>query len=426
MADSDGVAASPEALLAEAHWLRRLATSLIGQDAEDLVQETYLAALRSPPAGDRPLRPWLATVLRNFAHLRHRRQSRGARAAAELGRTLADSLPSPEVLLAQHEAQRQVASAVSALDEPFRSTILLCYAEGKTPAQIAEHLGIPAATVRSRLKRGRDDLRARLTADAARTGTTLPALLLPLGPNTATVSAPLEARPAAASSGVGTWLPLLAGAVPVLMVTTWLLWPSAGREPDRAPAAATARASTASSLVPDSPTPHDGVTPMSTAPSSTRTASRTNLRAAAAAVAALAAAAAAGSASAEGRLPRDEAIAACMSIREKIVPCAGEYARQAIDQHLALTGKQPSAEERKKMEEKVLQQTLADGRGPEAARRKHCDNMLNQIEKGGAKLTKDSGAAMDACFKADGCKAQMACVFSESAKLLPQTKPGAH
>ena len=423
MSDSKGVAASPEALLAEAQWLRRLATSLMGQDAEDLVQETFLAALRSPPAGDRPLRPWLATVLRNFAHLRHRRQSRGARAAAALGRTLAESLPSPEPLLAQHEAQRLVAAAVSALDEPFRSTILLCYAEGKTPAQIAEHLGVPAGTVRSRLKRGRDDLRARLTADAARNGQTLPALLLPLGPDTATGAARLEARPAATSSGAGPWLPVLAGAVPVVMVTTWLLWPSAGSEPHRAPTAP-ARQATASALSGDSPTPHPGATPMSNAPSSTRPAHRTNLRAAAAAVAALAAAAAAGSASGEGRLPREEAIAACMSIREKIVPCAGEYARQAIDQHLALTGKQPSAEERKKMEEKVLQQTLADGRGPEAARRKHCDNMLNQIENGGAKLTKESGAAMDACFKADGCKAQMACVFSESAKLLPQTKPG--
>src|SRR5688572_26897750 len=138
MTDSKAAAAPPEALLAEARWLRRLATSLIGEEAEDLVQETYLAALRSPPAGDRPLRPWLARVLRNFAHLRHRRRARAARAAAELERTLAPNLPSPELLLAQHEAQRLVAAAVSALDEPFRSMILLCYAEGKTPGEIAE------------------------------------------------------------------------------------------------------------------------------------------------------------------------------------------------------------------------------------------------------------------------------------------------
>jgi DNA-directed RNA polymerase specialized sigma24 family protein len=66
MTDAKAGAAPPEALLAEARWLRRLATSLIGEDAEDLVQATYLAALRSPPAGDRPLRPWLGRVRRHL------------------------------------------------------------------------------------------------------------------------------------------------------------------------------------------------------------------------------------------------------------------------------------------------------------------------------------------------------------------------
>ena len=77
--------ASPEALLAEAGWLRRLARSLVGDGAEDAVQQTYLAAIVSPPAGDRPLRPWLAQVLRNFVRMRVRRERRAVRWSVAAG-----------------------------------------------------------------------------------------------------------------------------------------------------------------------------------------------------------------------------------------------------------------------------------------------------------------------------------------------------
>jgi DNA-directed RNA polymerase specialized sigma24 family protein len=79
--DGEAPGVSPEELLTHAAWLRRLARALAGEGpgAEDAVQDTYLAALTTPPARDRPLRPWLATVVRNFLRRQHRTQSRRER-----------------------------------------------------------------------------------------------------------------------------------------------------------------------------------------------------------------------------------------------------------------------------------------------------------------------------------------------------------
>src|SRR4051794_6256886 len=68
------------ALLAHADWLRDLARKLVGgADADDAVQETFVAALRSPPDPDLPVKPWLARVLRNASRMAHRNATRRAR-----------------------------------------------------------------------------------------------------------------------------------------------------------------------------------------------------------------------------------------------------------------------------------------------------------------------------------------------------------
>ena len=74
-------------LLDHQEWTRRLARSLVWDDAqaEDLAQNVFLAALQRPPKTDRPLRPWLAAVLRNLrakhALSERRRQARDAEVA---------------------------------------------------------------------------------------------------------------------------------------------------------------------------------------------------------------------------------------------------------------------------------------------------------------------------------------------------------
>jgi RNA polymerase sigma factor (sigma-70 family) len=154
---------TPEELIAHAAWLQRLAVRLCDPStAEDMVQETWAAAVRARPGRDQPLRPWLAEVLRNMVRMRRRSQVRFQARVPALAADAGAPLPSPEELLGYHEAQRLVAEAVAQLEEPYRSTVLLCYAQEIAPAEIARRQGIPGGTVRWRLKRGLDELRAKL------------------------------------------------------------------------------------------------------------------------------------------------------------------------------------------------------------------------------------------------------------------------
>jgi RNA polymerase sigma-70 factor (ECF subfamily) len=158
----------PHVLLEHTAWLRRLAMSLVrdAAAADDLVQDTWVAALRQPPNSDRPLRPWLRRVIENAARFRWRgdknRAAREERAVVGVTAGGGDATPSSEELLARHETQRLLARLVGELDEPYRSTILLRYAEGLEPTEIADRLGVPAGTVRWRLKTALDRLRERL------------------------------------------------------------------------------------------------------------------------------------------------------------------------------------------------------------------------------------------------------------------------
>ena len=168
----------PEELLAHAAWLRRLAGALVQPaDADDVVQKTWLAALRRPPAADRPIRPWLATVLRNFVRMKARTQAAEQRSEAQ---PQSQDAPSPETLLDRLETQRLLARLVSELDEPFRSTVLLRFYEGLSSADIARVQDVPAGTVRWRLKTALDRLRASLDAKTDRKRWQL--ALLPLLP----------------------------------------------------------------------------------------------------------------------------------------------------------------------------------------------------------------------------------------------------
>jgi Sigma-70, region 4 len=89
---------------------------------------------------------------------------------------------STEAMLSRLELQRLVAGLVRDLDEPYRTTLLLRFFEGRTSAEIAAGLGVPAGTVRWRLNEGLRRLRARL--DEAHDGNraTWALLALPAAP----------------------------------------------------------------------------------------------------------------------------------------------------------------------------------------------------------------------------------------------------
>ncbi|HRI49865.1 MAG TPA: sigma-70 family RNA polymerase sigma factor [Pseudomonadota bacterium] len=152
------------ALLAHAAWVRRLAGCLVRDDAlaDDLTQETFMAALRHPPAAELPPRPWLGQVVRNLVRMRARgERRRGAREEA-VAADPADPVESPEQLVARAQAQQSLASLVVGLAEPYRATVLLRFYEGLSAADIAARQGVPAGTVRWRLKTALDQLRTEL------------------------------------------------------------------------------------------------------------------------------------------------------------------------------------------------------------------------------------------------------------------------
>jgi DNA-directed RNA polymerase specialized sigma24 family protein len=83
-----------------------------------------------------------------------------------------DRVASTETMLARLELPRMVSELVRALDEPYRTTILLRFLEGRTPTETARAHGIPAGTVRWRLNEGLGRLRARLDEAHGGTGMT--------------------------------------------------------------------------------------------------------------------------------------------------------------------------------------------------------------------------------------------------------------
>ncbi|HUR29209.1 MAG TPA: RNA polymerase sigma factor, partial [Planctomycetota bacterium] len=155
-------AAQIETLLEHADWVRRLAHNLVADPAraEDVAQETWLAALKTPPSEAQNLRGWLGTVVRNAARrdLRSvaRREARQAAAARE------EKLPSAAELVEQADLQRELAALVIALDEPYRQTLLLRYYQGLSAEEIATRANVPLNTVRTRVQRGLEKLRERL------------------------------------------------------------------------------------------------------------------------------------------------------------------------------------------------------------------------------------------------------------------------
>ncbi len=157
------VATRVEDLLGHAEWLRKLALGLAGDQAEDLVQDTWLAALRTPPEPDVGQRGWLTVVARNFSRRSWRHQQARERLQAQLA-GLTEWAPSPETVLERARAQRELAELVLALDEPYRTTVLLRYHDGRSSAEVARLQGVPPGTVRRRLKMGLDRLRAQLNA----------------------------------------------------------------------------------------------------------------------------------------------------------------------------------------------------------------------------------------------------------------------
>lgn len=160
--DASRTPTSFDDLLEHADWVRGLAYRLVNDAAraDDLVQQAWLRALESPPRHSTNLRAWLGSVVTRLAQSEWRsdrsrsvREERGAREEA---------LPPTDQLVHEAQLSSQLVEAVVAMDEPFKTVLLLRYFRDQKPTQIARELQRPVATVKTQLQRGLEQLRKQL------------------------------------------------------------------------------------------------------------------------------------------------------------------------------------------------------------------------------------------------------------------------
>ncbi len=228
-------------LLSHAGFLRNVARSLLldEQQADDVVQQTLLAALEKPPAEQGNLKGWLASVTRNLALMRRRGEGRRRRREEAVARPERDAVPTPDEVQARLEMQRRVVDAVMDLREPFKSAVVFRYLDELRPEEIAARLGVPVATVKSRTKRGLAMLRERFDHDVDGGRAAWRLALLPLAVPMATAEAAISTGAALTTSvatgglismkTIGTLAAVLLIALALLMQQTF----SDGNEPAR-------------------------------------------------------------------------------------------------------------------------------------------------------------------------------------------------
>lgn len=148
--------------------LYRMATWLVRNrdEAEDLVQETFVAALRSFHRFEKGTncRAWLIKIMYHTLSKRRRSESRlriVSDTEEQIAETVAFEPPTP-----QHITEQEVLEALKRLPLQFQEVVILSDVEDMTYKEIAEALSIPTGTVMSRLHRGRRILRAELAAYA--------------------------------------------------------------------------------------------------------------------------------------------------------------------------------------------------------------------------------------------------------------------
>jgi RNA polymerase sigma-70 factor (ECF subfamily) len=131
---------------------------------EDLVQETFLRVLRAIGQYQypRPFKPWLYAIATNLVR-DHYKRAETRYTVGETGEELTrGQAVRPEDRVVADEEAQQVAAAVMALPVHQREAVILRYYQSLSLAEIADALGVPLGTVKSRLYHGLRRLRATL------------------------------------------------------------------------------------------------------------------------------------------------------------------------------------------------------------------------------------------------------------------------
>ena len=147
-----------------AHWLAQNRV-----EAEDLVQETYMKALKGFSSFEpgTNFRAWMFRILHNTFLTSRTGLSLRKTVPLDDGEEsppLAITEETPETILLNRLSQESLQAAIEQLPVPYREVILLCDVEELKYQEIAETLSIPIGTVMSRLSRARKAVRETLLA----------------------------------------------------------------------------------------------------------------------------------------------------------------------------------------------------------------------------------------------------------------------
>lgn len=146
------------------------------EETGDLLQETFLSALKAINKfrGEADLKTWLFRIAINESRNRHRWWKRRKKEKtfsldAPVGDsdtpysdTMSGTSATPEENALRQEREKLLRSALLQLPDIFREAIILCDIEGLSYEEIARTLEINIGTVKSRIARGREELRKRL------------------------------------------------------------------------------------------------------------------------------------------------------------------------------------------------------------------------------------------------------------------------
>ena len=150
----------------------RTATLIVGPaDAEDVVQDAFVRAFYGLDQFriESPFKPWLLTIVANAARNRLRTSARQPRLRDRLARDrsvgLLHLVPSAEAIALSTDERRDLVAAIDALPTPARLVVTCRYLLELSEAETAQILGWPVGTVKSRLSRALQTLRAALARD---------------------------------------------------------------------------------------------------------------------------------------------------------------------------------------------------------------------------------------------------------------------
>jgi RNA polymerase sigma-70 factor (ECF subfamily) len=151
-----------ELLERHGRYLFGIAHSLSGnsEDAQDLVQETFVGALSSNFRGEAAVRTWLVQILVRRAAMLRRNKARGG-GTSDISAATADPRMASPSATGGADARIDLDTMLRGLSPEHRDVIVLRELQGMSYEEMATALGVPLGTIESRLYRARAELRKR-------------------------------------------------------------------------------------------------------------------------------------------------------------------------------------------------------------------------------------------------------------------------